>query len=811
MKQMKGKQTKRIHEHPYMIPAGMQEHSGGSCPFQAIKKHIYIERMRNMAKESISRATFVKGIAAGAIVACSLGALQFTEYSTVKRPSYTFVPGTYTASAPGIESDVLVTITVDDKSITDVSVDVSGETPGIGADIADTVKQQIMDLQSSGIDGVSGATITSTAVKEALDAAIVKAEAGDTSVPETAAPETEAPAADTTEGSGTPAAAYGSYTPGTYTATAKGIESDVKVDVTVDESSITDVAIDVSGETAGIGADIGDQMAEKFLAAQSADVDVVAGASITSNALMQAMADALAQASAGTEAEEAVTEDASAQTAAAAGSYVPGTYTATAKGIESDVKVDVTVDESSITDVAIDVSGETAGIGADIGDQMAEKFLAAQSADVDVVAGASITSNALMQAMADALAQASAGAEAAPEQVTEAVQEEAVTEDTAAVEAVTEDAAVEAVTEAEEATVAQTASAAMYVPGTYTATAKGIESDVKVDVTVDESSITDIAVDVSGETAGIGADIGDQMVEKFLAAQSADVDVVAGASITSNALMQAMADALAQASSGTEAAVETVAEEAQEEAETESTAAEEAVTEGAAEEAVTEDTAAEEAVTEAEETAAAEAGSAAVYVPGTYSAVAKGMESYVLVETTVDETSITGVTIDVSGETQGIGAAIGDQMAEAILEAQSADVDAVAGATVSSGAVIEALSHTLSEAAVKGEDQAEEAQEAVTENEAAGGIYTAGTYSASAAGISSDVKVEAEFDASSITNVTVDVSGETQGIGAAIGDQMAEAILEAQSADVETVSGATITSEAVKKAMEDVIAQAGGK
>ena len=672
-----------------------------------------------MAKESISRATFVKGIAAGAIVACSLGALQFTEYSTVKRPSYTFVPGTYTASAPGIESDVLVTITVDDKSITDVSVDVSGETPGIGADIADTVKQQIMDLQSSGIDGVSGATITSTAVKEALDAAIVKAEAGDTSVPETAAPETEAPAADTTEGSGTPAAASGSYT--------------------------------------------------------------------------------------------------------------PGTYTATAKGIESDVKVDVTVDESSITDVAIDVSGETAGIGADIGDQMAEKFLAAQSADVDVVAGASITSNALMQAMADALAQASAGAEAAPEQVTEAVQEEAVTEDTAAVEAVTEDAAVEAVTEAEETTVAQTASAAMYVPGTYTATAKGIESDVKVDVTVDESSITDIAVDVSGETAGIGADIGDQMVEKFLAAQSADVDVVAGASITSNALMQAMADALAQASSGTEAAVETVAEEAQEEAETESTAAEEAVTEGAAEEAVTEeaaeeavteeaaeeavteDTAAEEAVTEAEETSAAEAGSAAVYVPGTYSAVAKGMESYVLVETTVDETSITGVTIDVSGETQGIGAAIGDQMTEAILEAQSADVDAVAGATVSSGAVIEALSHTLSEAAVKGEDQAEEAQEAVTENEAAGGMYTAGTYSATAAGISSDVKVEAEFDASSITNVTVDVSGETQGIGAAIGDQMAEAILEAQSADVETVSGATITSEAVKKAMEDVIAQAGGK
>nr|MCR5160648.1 FMN-binding protein [Lachnospiraceae bacterium] len=209
------------------------------------------------------------------------------------------------------------------------------------------------------------------------------------------------------------------------------------------------------------------------------------------------------------------------------------------------------------------------------------------------------------------------------------------------------------------------------------------------------------------------------------------------------------------------------------------------------------------------------------YVPGKYSAAADGMESYVLVEITVDENTITDVTVDVSDETQGIGDAIGEQMEKAILEAQSADVDTVTGATVSSEAVIKALSAALSDAAaVDGaEDEAAEeavtedeaAEEAVTENEAAGGTYTAGTYSASSAGISSDVKVEAEFDASSIKSVTIDVSGETAGIGAEIGDQMAEAILEAQSAEVDSVSGATITSDAVKKAMEDIIAQASGK
>ena len=49
---------------------------------------------------------------------------------------------------------------------------------------------------------------------------------------------------------------------------------------------------------------------------------------------------------------------------------------------------------------------------------------------------------------------------------------------------------------------------------------------------------------------------------------------------------------------------------------------------------------------------------------------------------TFDETMITDVQIDVSGETPDIGGKVGDQMAQAILSTQSADVDAVSGATV---------------------------------------------------------------------------------------------------------------------------------
>ena len=90
-------------------------------------------------------------------------------------------------------------------------------------------------------------------------------------------------------------------------------------------------------------------------------------------------------------------------------------------------------------------------------------------------------------------------------------------------------------------------------------------------------------------------------------------------------------------------------------------------------------------------------------------------------------------------------------------------------------------------------------------------LYTPGTYSAKAKGIASDVEVTMTFSESAITDVKIDVSGETPEIGGAIGEQMEKAILEAQSADVDAVSGATVTSDAIKTAVADCISQASGK
>lgn len=94
---------------------------------------------------------------------------------------------------------------------------------------------------------------------------------------------------------------------------------------------------------------------------------------------------------------------------------------------------------------------------------------------------------------------------------------------------------------------------------------------------------------------------------------------------------------------------------------------------------------------------------------------------------------------------------------------------------------------------------------------AAAGIYTPGTYEAVAAGINGDVKVTMTFSESSITEVVLDVSGETASIGGAAADTLKEALLNAQSADIDVVSGATITSQGVIKAAQKCIAQAKGE
>ena len=93
----------------------------------------------------------------------------------------------------------------------------------------------------------------------------------------------------------------------------------------------------------------------------------------------------------------------------------------------------------------------------------------------------------------------------------------------------------------------------------------------------------------------------------------------------------------------------------------------------------------------------------------------------------------------------------------------------------------------------------------------AAGQYIPGTYEGTAEGISSTVKVTMTFSDSAVTDVVVDTSGETASFGAAAADELREQLLAAGSAEIDGVSGSTITSDAVMTAAKSCYAQAKGE
>ena len=109
-----------------------------------------------------------------------------------------------------------------------------------------------------------------------------------------------------------------------------------------------------------------------------------------------------------------------------------------------------------------------------------------------------------------------------------------------------------------------------------------------------------------------------------------------------------------------------------------------------------------------------------------------------------------------------------------------------------------------------GGNTAQETTAAATAASEEAGIYTPGTYTGTAAGKNGDVKVEVTFSANAIDSVKVVEHSETAGISDGAIENIPAAIVENQSLAVDTVSGATITSEAILNAVADAVAQAGG-
>lgn len=215
------------------------------------------------------------GVTAAALAAC--GGKAGTETTAATEAAGIYTPGTYTGEAEGFGGTVTVELTVDANKITDVKVTGDSETPNIGGAQLENLGKAILEAQSAEIDAASGATVTSTAVKEAAAAALAQAKG-----------EAEAAAA--------PAAGALSFTAGSYTGTGEGYNGPVSLKVTFTDSAIESIEIDSQRETNHIGTPAYDIMFADAVEANGSGIDSVSGATFTSRAVKEAINDAAEQA-----------------------------------------------------------------------------------------------------------------------------------------------------------------------------------------------------------------------------------------------------------------------------------------------------------------------------------------------------------------------------------------------------------------------------------------------------------------------------------------------------------------------------------
>ena len=183
--------------------------------------------------------------------------------------------GKYTADALNVESTITATVTIKGHKISNVTVKDNGNTYAQYTSPYTVVAKSIVDAQSTDVDGITGATYSSDAVKKAVDLALAQARG------EKAVPAKNAALA---------------FTPGTYTGSGKGYGGQVQARVTFSETGITDIRVGQQRETAHVGDVALQTLPAKIIAANGLNVDAVSGATMSSFGLKEAVLNAADQA-----------------------------------------------------------------------------------------------------------------------------------------------------------------------------------------------------------------------------------------------------------------------------------------------------------------------------------------------------------------------------------------------------------------------------------------------------------------------------------------------------------------------------------
>lgn len=471
-------------------------------------------------------------------------------------------------SSEGI--DILVGLNTE-AQVQGVFIFSHSETPGLGDKVADTKflsqfkGKGIDDPIASGtdVDAISGATSSSTAVIGSVRRAVqfIGAYAG--LVEETTIDFAQVP-------------------DGVYTGSGRGFGGDITVEVSFEGGQLTKVTIVSHSESAGIADPAISGIPQAMVDEQEIDVDIVSGATMSSEGIIAAVYDALAEfGSGGSDAPIDI------------GTLLPGKYTGSAKGLKEGLSVEVIVSGGKITAISILSHNDTPDYADPAFAELIPDIIDAQNLDVDLVSGATFSSEGLINAIKNAF-------------------RSEVELDISGL-----------------------------LDGEYTGEADGFSRNpISVSFVVESGRIESMKIVSHEDTPGIADPAFSQLIDAILADQILDVDLVSGATYSSEGMLAAVLNAI---KNGPALDVSTLPD-------------------------------------------------------GVYQGSASGFKGEMTVELTLNSGEITTIEVLEHSDTPEY-ANNAFKLIDAILEAQSLEVDVISGATGSSTGLLEAIEAALNSAA----------------------------------------------------------------------------------------------------------------
>lgn len=327
---------------------------------------------------------------------------------------------------------------------------------------------------------------------------------------------------------------------GVYKGSATGFSGPVTVAVTIMDKKITSIDILSSTDDEAFF-NRAKGVIDRIISSQSFDVDVVSGATYSSNGIIKAVKNALtgekdktvtgkSKQESASESDSSSVEKAAVQDASA---YKDGTYYGTGKGFAGTMKVKVDIVGGKIASISI-VSTKDGDSYVKSASSLLDTIVKKQSTNVDTVSGATFSSRGIIAAVRSALSQAAVSQNTAGNNT-----DKQDTTETSGNGQTDENSSGSSQEQGTEGTLP-------YVDGIYYGTAEGYKGDIKVAVVIQDKTLKAILVTEKQDDEPFITNAMD-VLKNMMKKQSADVDTVSGATYSSKGLIGAVKAAFEEA------------------------------------------------------------------------------------------------------------------------------------------------------------------------------------------------------------------------------------------------------------------------